>query len=264
MITDINLNPLPYRKQCFSGTDLKKDINNPGICFPLKEATNQPSFSSIIEHEQGTTIMAHTEYRIVNNTKTSVDYSEGRSLAIINSKKDIFRSEAEKLILNLQDEHFDTTYLNIKHIDSSFPLIQGIKGLLDTLEYEPEFFIDSNNLTKKVHSDTIDKLPSTKEYYSYIDNEFILTKSELNKLDNKELIYKIENFLYYAINDLEHDLYPFYDSTSKEVKDLNDYIKELTTEEQNTYTNEELISRYTLLSSKVQEVFKAMYEHCHN
>ena len=99
MITDINLNPLPYRKQCFSGTDLKKDINNPGICFPLKEAINQPSFSSIIEHEQGTTIMAHTEYRIVNNTKTSVDYSEGRSLAIINSKKDIFRSDAEKLIL---------------------------------------------------------------------------------------------------------------------------------------------------------------------
>lgn len=264
MIADINLNPLPYRKQCFSGTDLKKDINNPGICFPLKEAINQPSFSSIIEHEQGTTIMAHTEYRIVNNTKTSVDYSEGRSLAIINSKKDIFRSEAEKLILNLQDEHFDTTYLNIKHIDSSFPLIQGIKGLLDTLEYEPEFFIDSNNLTKKVHLDTIDKLPSTKEYYSYIDNEFILTKSELNKLDNKDLIYKIENFLYYAINDLEHDLYPFYDSTSKEVKDLNDYIKELTTEEQNTYTNEELISRYILLSDKVEEVLKVVYEHCHN
>ena len=96
MITDINLNPLPYRKQCFSGTDLKKDINNPGICFPLKEAINQPSFSSIIEHEQGTTIMAHTEYRIVNNTKTSVDYSEGRSLAIINRMIDTPFSNEER------------------------------------------------------------------------------------------------------------------------------------------------------------------------
>lgn len=71
----------PSGIKSFSGTDLTTKIASPGICFPLAEIEEgyyKPSFSSILLHEKGRTVMCRTEYRLVNKVENNINYYKGR------------------------------------------------------------------------------------------------------------------------------------------------------------------------------------------
>jgi len=73
----------PGSLSTFSGTDYKKDINDPGIVFPLSEPQEQTSFSSIICHSSDKHLakVVRTEYRFANRDGLDINYAHGTCLA---------------------------------------------------------------------------------------------------------------------------------------------------------------------------------------
>lgn len=70
----------PGQLSSFSGTDYAKTVNDPGICFPLANPTEQPSFSSIICHQpQNGNIgkIVRTEYRNASRDGNVIKYLHG-------------------------------------------------------------------------------------------------------------------------------------------------------------------------------------------
>ncbi len=68
----------------FSGTDLRANINHPGVCYPLSTGSNVPNFASIIQHKENYAELIHTEYRIFNGIENGIRlYENGRCLTII-------------------------------------------------------------------------------------------------------------------------------------------------------------------------------------
>lgn len=74
----------PGNLSTFSGTDYAKTINDPGICFPLSEPQEQPSFSSIICHQTTDKNLAkivRTEYRFATRDGLDINYLHGTCLS---------------------------------------------------------------------------------------------------------------------------------------------------------------------------------------
>ena len=68
----------------FSGTDLRTDINHPGVNFPLNTGTNVANFASIIQHKENHAQLIHTEYRMFNGTENGDKvYKKGRTLTVV-------------------------------------------------------------------------------------------------------------------------------------------------------------------------------------
>jgi hypothetical protein len=70
----------PGQLSSFSGTDYAKTVNDPGICFPLANPTEQPSFSSIICHQPANGNIGkivRTEYRNASRDGNVIKYLHG-------------------------------------------------------------------------------------------------------------------------------------------------------------------------------------------
>jgi len=68
----------------FSGTDLRENINHPGVNFPLNTGTNVANFASIIQHKEGFAQIIHTEYRMFNGVELGErEYKKGRTLSVV-------------------------------------------------------------------------------------------------------------------------------------------------------------------------------------
>jgi len=68
----------------FSGTDLRANIDHPGVNFPLNVGENVANFASIIQHKQGYAQLIHTEYRMFNGTEDGDKvYKKGRTLTVV-------------------------------------------------------------------------------------------------------------------------------------------------------------------------------------
>ncbi|MHA2023925.1 MAG: hypothetical protein ACTSWQ_09725, partial [Candidatus Thorarchaeota archaeon] len=67
----------------FSGTDLRANIDHPGVNFPLSSGKDVPNFASIIQHKEGHAEIIHTEYRLFNGIEKGERlYQKGRTLTI--------------------------------------------------------------------------------------------------------------------------------------------------------------------------------------
>ena len=94
----------------FSGTDLRANIDHPGVNFPLSIGENVANFASIIQHKQGYAQLIHTEYRMFNGTEDGNKmYNKGRTLTVV---KGFTVPEPEPYIVpepGLIDKLFGTT-----------------------------------------------------------------------------------------------------------------------------------------------------------
>lgn len=68
----------------FSGVDLRTNIHNPGVCFPLSKGENACNFAGIMQHKENFSEIIRTEYRVFNG-KDGEDkyYSKGRCLTLV-------------------------------------------------------------------------------------------------------------------------------------------------------------------------------------
>lgn len=70
--------------QSFSGIDLRKDSNFPGVVYPLSKGNMIPSFSAIMAHIDDICRTVHSEYRLFNEAKNGDKvYSHGRCATIV-------------------------------------------------------------------------------------------------------------------------------------------------------------------------------------
>jgi len=68
----------------FSGTDLRENIDHPGVNFPLSTGVNVANFASIIQHKENHAQLIHTEYRMFNGTENGDKiYKKGRTLTVV-------------------------------------------------------------------------------------------------------------------------------------------------------------------------------------
>ena len=73
----------PHGVNRFSGTDLRTNIDHPGVNFPLNTGIKVPNFASIIQHRQNHAEIIHTEYRLFSGIANGERvYLKGRTLTI--------------------------------------------------------------------------------------------------------------------------------------------------------------------------------------
>lgn len=145
---------LNYRQQGFSGTDLSRDVNDIGIVYPLTEADGlQASFSSIVDHENGDTILAHSEYRVARNVPDNIEYIKGICFTVVNQDFITDKStEAEELLgiapyMDILKESYLVSEPGVKEFNKEY--FAQYDKLLTNLDFEPAFVIDDKNLSKK-------------------------------------------------------------------------------------------------------------------
>ena len=133
----------------FSGTDLSTSIKNPGICFPLgsvEEDFSKPSFSSILLHESSGTKVARTEYRLANQSGTTIEYFKGRALTVVYGET-TKPSLVEKL-LNVKP--IDTSYTTSDSVPEIPDFCASLLEILKELDFEASTqFISSDNVAVK-------------------------------------------------------------------------------------------------------------------
>ena len=145
---------LGYRQQGFSGTDLDRNVNDTGIVYPLKEADGlQASFSSIVDHENGDTILAHRDYRVARNVPDNIEYIKGICFTVVNQDFITDNStEAEELLgiapyMDILKESYLVSEPGVREFNKEH--FAKYDKLLANLDFEPAFVIDDKNLSKK-------------------------------------------------------------------------------------------------------------------
>jgi hypothetical protein len=139
----------PGSLSTFSSTDLSTTFPNPGICFPLAEIEDdfdKPSFSSILLHENGETVIGRTEYRLADrNTENTVTYRKGRGASIVHGE--MTAPSAIEQLIGIQSE--DTSYTTADDLPS-LGILSTIEQLFKELDYEASTqFIKQDNITSK-------------------------------------------------------------------------------------------------------------------
>ena len=230
---------LGYKQQGFSGTDLDRNVNDTGIVYPLKEADGlQASFSSIVDHENGDTILAHSEYRVARNVPDNIEYIKGICFTVVNQDSVIEKStEAEELLgiapyMDILKESYLVSEPGVREFNKEH--FAKYDKLLADLDFEPAFVIDDKNLSKK------------KVISSYKTNAF--TNGYL--WDNLEYDYasKIAPSKKIPRKDLEKDIYAIRTDITKlckqsdfDISALDDDIQMMLKNDLIKYTYEELL-----------------------
>ena len=150
----ISKQKLKYKQQGFSGTDLDRNIKDTGIVYPLKQADGlQASFSSIVDHENGDTILAHSEYRLARNVPDNIEYIKGICFTVVNQDSVIEKStEAEELLgiapyINILKESYLVSEPGTKEFNKEY--FTKYDEMLASLDFEPVYIIEDKNLSEK-------------------------------------------------------------------------------------------------------------------
>ena len=236
-----NIHVHPGQLLSFSGTDYKKDINNPGVVFPLHDCKDAPIFSGIITHVNNYAQLGHMEFRIASKVKNNVIYKHGRCLTIIRGyEEEIDEQEYEIKEPGIFDRMFGTTppppppppqprkvsnrwLVNQMHDADKDILKQRIEELLNIWN-ETEFYPDISMIKK---SNILTSKPVQVGFTRGINNQQTLfgysthrakknQKSNEKEEEEKEPnVYEMEKYLM-SKGYSTHDIVSF---TNKELED---------------------------------------------
>ena len=143
------------RTQSFSSIDTRKDINNPGIVYPLsKSDAEMVNVSSIVDHKTNKrTEIAHSEVRLFQNNENKLEYQKGwHTSIVIDDEKYFTFNEALKTIDKKQfadyTEKKDYIVTEIGFEDETF--LQDLVNRFSQMSYTPSVqFIKSQNLSEE-------------------------------------------------------------------------------------------------------------------
>ncbi len=144
----------PGSLDSFSGTDLSTKIEDPGICFPLgviEKDYYKPSFSSILLHKTGKTVVGHTEYRLAAQDAETVSYYKGRCITLVSGTQ-VTSSLVEQLLGVLTP---DTSYIEKDNVTTVPAVVTELYKQLKELDYNASTeFIKSDNVSTKTYAPT--------------------------------------------------------------------------------------------------------------
>ena len=230
---------LGYRQQGFSGTDLDRNVNDTGIVYPLKEADGlQASFSSIVDHENGDTILAHSEYRVARNVPDNIEYIKGICFTVVNQDFITDNStEAEELLgiapyMDILKESYLVSEPGVREFNKEH--FAKYDKLLADLDFEPAFVIDDKNLSKKeVISSYKTNAFSNGYLWDNLEHDYTSKITPSKKMPRKEIekdIYTLRTHITKLCKQSDFDISALDDDIQMMLK--NDLIK---------YTYEELL-----------------------
>ena len=233
---------LGYRQQGFSGTDLDRNVNDTGIVYPLKEADGlQASFSSIVDHENGDTILAHSEYRVARNVPDNIEYIKGICFTVVNQDFITDNStEAEELLgiapyMDILKESYLVSEPGVREFNKEH--FAKYDKLLADLDFEPAFVIDDKNLSKKEVISSY-KTNAFSNGYLWDNLEYDYTSKLIQASPSKKIPRK----------DLEKDIYILRTDITKlckqsdfDISALDDDIQMMLKNDLIKYTYEELL-----------------------
>ena len=230
---------LGYRQQGFSGTDLDRNVNDTGIVYPLKEADGlQASFSSIVDHENGDTILAHSEYRVARNVPDNIEYIKGICFTVVNQDFITDNStEAEELLgiapyMDILKESYLVSEPGVREFNKEH--FAKYDKLLADLDFEPAFVIDDKNLSKKeVISSYKTNAFSNGYLWDNLEYDYASKIAPSKKMPRKEIekdIYTLRTDITKLCKESDFDISALDDDIQMMLK--NDLIK---------YTYEELL-----------------------
>ena len=230
---------LAYRQQGFSGTDLDRNVNDTGIVYPLKEADGlQASFSSIVDHENGDTILAHSEYRVARNVPDNIEYIKGICFTVVNQDFITDNStEAEELLgiapyMDILKESYLVSEPGVREFNKEH--FAKYDKLLADLDFEPAFVIDDKNLSKKeVISSYKTNAFSNGYLWDNLEYDYTSKITPSKKMPRKEIekdIYTLRTHITKLCKQSDFDISALDDDIQMMLK--NDLIK---------YTYEELL-----------------------
>ena len=239
---------LNYRQQGFSGTDLDRNVNDTGIVYPLKQADGlQASFSSIVDHENGDTILAHSEYRVARNVPDNIEYIKGICFTVVNQEPIIEKStQAEELLgiapyMDILKESYLVSEPGTRQFNKEY--FTKYDKMLANLDFEPAFVIDAKNLSKKqvispYKTNTFKESQAFSNGYLWdnLENDYaskIAQASPSKKIPRKE----IEKDIYI----LRKDITKLCKQSDFDISALDDDIQMLLQNDLIKYTYEELL-----------------------
>lgn len=230
---------LGYRQQGFSGTDLDRNVNDTGIVYPLKEADGlQASFSSIVDHENGDTILAHSEYRVARNVPDNIEYIKGICFTVVNQDFITDNStEAEELLgiapyMDILKESYLVSEPGVREFNKEH--FAKYDKLLANLDFEPAFVIDDKNLSKKEVISSYKTNAFTNGYlWDNLEYDYTSKITPSKKMPRKE----IEKDIYI----LRTDITKLCKESKFDISALDDDIQMMLKNDLIKYTYEELL-----------------------
>ena len=230
---------LGYRQQGFSGTDLDRNVNDTGIVYPLKEADGlQASFSSIVDHENGDTILAHSEYRIARNVPDNIEYIKGICFTVVNQDFITDNStEAEELLgiapyMDILKESYLVSEPGVREFNKEH--FAKYDKLLANLDFEPAYIIDDKNLSKKeVISSYKTNAFSNGYLWDNLEYDYTSKITPSKKMPRKEIEKDIYN--------LRTDITKLCKQSDFDISALDDDIQMMLKNDLIKYTYEELL-----------------------
>ena len=189
-----NIHIHPNGVNSFSGTDYKKNIDNPGVVYPLKECEDAPIFSGIIQHKANKAYLMHMEFRVADKKGDDIIYKQGRCITIVRG----FKEEIEEIVQKVKepgvfDQMFGTKppppppppipheiksyYLTSKMTDADKTLMEEkIKELLDIwdkTEYYPDLtLIDKKNIRTSKFGNSKSFKPKSYNRSTFTQNDY--------------------------------------------------------------------------------------------
>ena len=139
-------------RQGFSGTDYDTNPIKPGIVYPFKQCNNSVSFSSIMYVQNNVCKIAHTEMRMVNgDVASNITYKHGRSATHVKEYK--HEPTLIEQLLGVKNESV-----------AAYGIEDGIRPGFVSVDFYPELFIDSENLSTRVPKQYFQKDLSLLDY----------------------------------------------------------------------------------------------------
>jgi hypothetical protein len=139
----------PGSLSTFSGTDYDKNIDNPGVVYPLSEGENQASFSSIMGHKKSSPFLMRTEYRLFSGEENGdKKYKYGRCISYV--KRDIKENgPIEAMFIGNKIKEGSYTFKDGFVNDEGDELMKMITDIFENSDYEPDTsFILKENIKK--------------------------------------------------------------------------------------------------------------------
>lgn len=272
----------------FSGVDLNKDIDHPGVCFPLSSGENISNFASIVQHKTNFAELIHTEYRVFNgNNNSDRIYEKGRCITIVKGyqpkpptpPKPIEPGDIDKLFGVIPEQkvikyiHKDRKSYNLLDMIKSNKIFENTIQEFSKLWESCDFEIDTSLILKsnvKYYkqpeiSKSYIKQYGSKKIQTLFEDDILYSKPK-NKKNKKNL--ESDKYLKELI-EFGFDIEDFIDFTDEELKEQYDLMIEMSNEILDDYTEEEMIDQlvkdriYTfgsLVGKSKQELFNLYSE----
>lgn len=224
----------------FSGTDLRQNIDHPGVCYPLSLGEKIPNFASIIQHKEELAQIIHTEYRVFTGVKDGMRlYEKGRCLTIVrgfeneplpppefegNGVIDTLFGTTRPVQKSIKSEKNRTSYLlkDELHGNQGEEFAREFKNLWD----ESEFMIDTSLIEEKNVIIGPGRLLNAKKYGKKENpnqNTFGLYATKKNKKKSKSKpLSQVEREMINALTEVGYDLQEVMDLTRVELESLFD------------------------------------------